>query len=51
VDDPDWDFAQLEVFRFAPVGEAPGRFFAGYGRETTSSALSPTRFSLQKAGR
>lgn len=36
LDDPDWDVAQLDVFRFAPVGETPRAFFEGYGRLPTS---------------
>jgi aminoglycoside phosphotransferase (APT) family kinase protein len=36
LDDPDWDLAQLDVFRFAPVAETPKAFFAGYGRTPTS---------------
>jgi aminoglycoside phosphotransferase (APT) family kinase protein len=33
LDDPDWDLAQLDVFRFEEVTETPPAFFTGYGRE------------------
>jgi aminoglycoside phosphotransferase (APT) family kinase protein len=36
LDDPDWDLAQLDVFRFEPVGPTPTAFFAGYGRTPLS---------------
>ena len=47
VDDPDWDLAQLDVFRFAPVGEVPAWFFAGYGRTPTSPLY--TLYRLERA--
>jgi aminoglycoside phosphotransferase (APT) family kinase protein len=33
LDDPDWDLAQLDVFRFEEVGPTPPAFFEAYGRE------------------
>lgn len=36
LDDPDWDLAQLDVFRFEEVPETPPAFFTGYGREPRS---------------
>ena len=36
LDDPDWDLAQLDVFRFAPTGPVPPAFFEGYGRRPRS---------------
>jgi aminoglycoside phosphotransferase (APT) family kinase protein len=33
LDDPDWDLAQLDGFRFEEVGPTPPAFFAAYGRE------------------
>jgi hypothetical protein len=36
LDDPDWDLAQLDGFRWTTVGAVPGDFFAGYGRTPTS---------------
>jgi aminoglycoside phosphotransferase (APT) family kinase protein len=36
LDDPDWDLAQLDVFRFEPAPAVPPAFFAGYGRTPTS---------------
>ena len=47
LDDPDWDLAQLDGFRFAPVGAVPGDFFAGYGR-TPASPLY-TLYRLERA--
>ena len=47
LDDPDWDLAQLDVFRFGPVGPTPQAFFAGYGR-TPSSPLY-TLYRLERA--
>jgi aminoglycoside phosphotransferase (APT) family kinase protein len=47
LDDPDWDLAQLDVFRFAPVEETPEEFFAGYGR-TPASPLY-TLYRLERA--
>lgn len=38
LDDPDWDLAQLDVFRFVDLAETPRAFFEGYGR-TPSSPL------------
>ena len=35
-DDPDFDLAQLDGFRFASVGAVPPPFFEGYGRTPTS---------------
>lgn len=36
LDDPDWDVAQLDGFRWADVGPVPRDFFVGYGRVPTS---------------
>jgi aminoglycoside phosphotransferase (APT) family kinase protein len=36
LDDPDWDLAMLDGFRFDEVGVVPPAFFAGYGRTPTS---------------
>jgi aminoglycoside phosphotransferase (APT) family kinase protein len=36
LDDPDWDLAQLEIFRFEPVGPTAAAFFAAYGRSPSS---------------
>jgi hypothetical protein len=36
LDDPDWDLAQLDVFRFGPVAATPKAFFTGYGRTPVS---------------
>jgi aminoglycoside phosphotransferase (APT) family kinase protein len=36
LDDPDWDLAQLDVFRFGPVAATPKAFFTGYGRSPAS---------------
>jgi aminoglycoside phosphotransferase (APT) family kinase protein len=36
LDDPDWDLAQLDGFRWGNVGLVPRSFFAGYGRVPTS---------------
>ena len=47
LDDPDWDLAQLDVFRFAPVGETPEAFFSGYGRTPTSPLY--TLYRLERA--
>lgn len=33
LDDPDWDLAQMDGFRFEGVGPTPPAFFAAYGRE------------------
>jgi aminoglycoside phosphotransferase (APT) family kinase protein len=33
LDDPDWDLAQMDGFRFEEVGPTPPAFFAAYGRE------------------
>lgn len=38
LDDPDWDLAQLDIFRFERVGSTPPAFFPAYGR-TPSSPL------------
>jgi len=35
-DDPDFDLAQLDGFRFAPAGPVPAAFFEGYGRTPDS---------------
>jgi aminoglycoside phosphotransferase (APT) family kinase protein len=32
LDDPDWDLARLDVFRWNDFGFTPPAFFAGYGR-------------------
>ena len=47
LDDPDWDLAQLDVFRFAPVGEVPKAFFSGYGRTPRSPLY--TLYRLERA--
>jgi aminoglycoside phosphotransferase (APT) family kinase protein len=47
LDDPDWDLAQLDVFRFAPVRETPKAFFEGYGRMPTSPLY--TLYRLERA--
>jgi len=36
LDDPDWDLAQLDGFRWTGVGPVPDSFFAAYGRRPTS---------------
>lgn len=36
LDDPDWDLAQLDVFRFIELPETPEAFFNGYGRKPHS---------------
>jgi aminoglycoside phosphotransferase (APT) family kinase protein len=36
LDDPDWDLAQLDGFRWGNVDLVPHSFFAGYGRVPTS---------------
>ena len=36
LDDPDWDLAQLDGFRWTLVGSVPDAFFAGYGRRPSS---------------
>lgn len=46
LDDPDWDLAQLDVFRFERVGPTPPAFFASYGR-TPSSPLH-TLYRLER---
>ena len=33
LDDPDWDVAQMDGFRFEAVGPTPPTFFAAYGRQ------------------
>ena len=40
LDDPDYDLAQLDGFRFAPVGPVPPEFFAAYGRTPSSPLYS-----------
>jgi aminoglycoside phosphotransferase (APT) family kinase protein len=47
LDDPDWDLAQLDVFRFEPIGATPEAFFAGYGRTPTSPLY--TLYRLERA--
>jgi aminoglycoside phosphotransferase (APT) family kinase protein len=46
LDDPDWDLAQLDVFRFEDVGPTPPAFFEAYGREP--GALYPL-YRLERA--
>jgi aminoglycoside phosphotransferase (APT) family kinase protein len=36
LDDPDWDLAQLDGFRWAQLDLVPSAFFAGYGRAPSS---------------
>jgi aminoglycoside phosphotransferase (APT) family kinase protein len=36
LDDPDWDLAGLDCFRWTTVGAVPDAFFAGYGRRPCS---------------
>jgi aminoglycoside phosphotransferase (APT) family kinase protein len=36
LDDPDWDLAQLDGFRWGQLGAVPDAFFAGYGRSPSS---------------
>ena len=36
LDDPDWDLAQLDGFRWAQLDLVPDEFFAGYGRAPSS---------------
>src|SRR5438067_8355193 len=36
LDDPDWDLAQLDGFRWGKVDIVPHEFFAGYGRVPSS---------------
>lgn len=36
LDDPDWDLAQLDGFRWAQLGAVPDAFFVGYGRSPSS---------------
>lgn len=40
LDDPDWDLAQLDVFRFEEVPETPPAFFTGYDRRPRSPLYS-----------
>ena len=47
LDDPDWDLAQLDVFRFEPVGPVPPAFFRGYGRSPTSPLY--TLYRIERA--
>jgi aminoglycoside phosphotransferase (APT) family kinase protein len=37
LDDPDWDLAQLDGFRWGKLDVVPHAFFAGYGRVPSSS--------------
>jgi aminoglycoside phosphotransferase (APT) family kinase protein len=47
LDDPDWDLAQLDIFRFERVGATPSAFFAGYGRTPMSPLF--TLYRLERA--
>ena len=47
LDDPDWDLAQLDGFRWGELDLVPREFFAGYGRVPTSPLY--TLYRLERA--
>jgi aminoglycoside phosphotransferase (APT) family kinase protein len=47
LDDPDWDLAQLDGFRFGKLDVVPHEFFAGYGRVPSSPLY--TLYRLERA--
>ena len=47
LDDPDWDLAQLDGFRWGELDLVPHEFFAGYGRVPTSPLY--TLYRLERA--
>jgi aminoglycoside phosphotransferase (APT) family kinase protein len=47
LDDPDWDLAQLDGFRWSQLGAVPDAFFAGYGRSPSSPRY--TLYRLERA--
>jgi aminoglycoside phosphotransferase (APT) family kinase protein len=47
LDDPDWDLAQLDGFRWEDLGAVPDAFFSGYGRSPASPLY--TLYRLERA--
>lgn len=47
LDDPDWDLAQLDAFRWTNVGAVPMHFFSGYRRVPASPLY--TLYRLERA--